>query len=69
MSKIVEKVEKPHSLLLEAFNCVEHLLVRDEIDIEKYDVLTRVLELFNDNCLELGEGIKLQLIDTSEKNT
>lgn len=69
MPKSIEKVEKPHSLLSEAFNCVEHLLVRDEINIEEYDVLTRVLELLNNNHLDLGEGIKLQLVDTSEKNT
>jgi hypothetical protein len=68
MSKTVN-VEKPHSLLSQALNCVEHLLVCDEIDTDDYCVLTRVLELMNNNLLELGEDIKLQLVDTRIKNT
>lgn len=66
MPKTIENVEKPHSLLSQALNCVEHMLICDEISIEKYDILTRVLELLNDNNLDLGEGIKLQLVDTSK---
>lgn len=57
----------PPSLKSEALNCIENLLIRDEICIDKYELITRVLDLLGlENCLDLGEGIKLQLVDVAE---
>jgi hypothetical protein len=55
------------SLKSEALNCIENLLIRDEICIDKYEILNRVLELLGyDNAFDLGEGIKIQLVDSKD---
>lgn len=68
MSK--NNVENPPTISLksDALNCVENLLVRDEITIDVYEVLNKVLELIGiNNVLDLGEGIKLQLLDVTAR--
>jgi hypothetical protein len=50
-----------------ALCCVENLLVRDEISIDVYEILNKVLDLLGcDSKLDLGEGILLQLVDSNK---
>jgi hypothetical protein len=68
MSKNVEVIPPTVSLKSEALNCVENLLVRDEITVDVYEVLNKVLEILGiNNTLDLGEGIKLQLVDVTAR--
>jgi hypothetical protein len=54
----------PPSLKKEALHCIENLLIRDEISIDKYELLSKVVELLGyDNLLELGDGLQLKLVD------
>jgi len=51
-------------LVREALNCIENLLIRDEIDINRYELLNGVIRLFDyENSLYLGEGIAIKLVD------
>lgn len=52
------------SLKSEALNCIENLLIREEVSIETYEILRKAFEILgNDNCFDLGDGIKLKLVD------
>jgi hypothetical protein len=55
------------SLKTEVLNCVEHLLVLDEISTETYYILTKVLGLLDcENEFNLGDGLKLKLVDCNK---
>lgn len=58
--------EAKTSVKKEAFNCVENLLVRDEISIETYQLLNRVIAILSGDSYDLGEGISLRLVDCKD---
>lgn len=54
-------------LKTEALNCVENLLIREQISIETYEILNKVLEALGyDNFFDLGDGIVLKLVDCNK---
>jgi hypothetical protein len=49
----------------EALNAIESLLVYDDIEVEKYESLRRVIDfLDHGNTFDLGDGLCIKLIDT-----
>lgn len=61
----MERVEKLKKLVKEeALNCVENLVVRDEISLETYELLSRVIAILSsNNTYDLGDGLLLKLVD------
>jgi hypothetical protein len=48
----------------EAFNCLENLLILDEISVDKYEILVKVIDMFGiDKMICLGDGIFIKLVD------
>jgi hypothetical protein len=63
----MHKIGEKNVLAKEALNCVEHLLILEEIGLDDYKVLNRVIELLNGkNCFNLGDGIMIELTDTKK---
>lgn len=47
-----------------AFNCIENLLLLEEITVDKYNILRKTVEMFGiDNIIYLGDGIVIKLVD------
>lgn len=60
----VGELAKNKTLKVEAMNCIENLLVRDEISIDKYELLHRLIELLGcENSYNLGEGLIIKIVD------
>lgn len=53
------------SLKKEALNCLEHLLVFGDIDVDKYHSLRQVVEMSDCNHeIPLGDGLKILIVDS-----
>jgi hypothetical protein len=63
----MQKIGEKNVLAKEALNCVEHLLILEEIGIDDYKVLNRVIEMLDGkNCFNLGDGIIINLTDSKK---
>jgi hypothetical protein len=63
-TKSCENVKESNNTKVEALNCIEHLLVLDEISVDKYELLRKVIEMFDEeDIIVLGDGIAIKLVD------
>lgn len=64
MHEVGESLAKKSTLKMEALNCIENMLIREEISVGKYEFLHRVIELLGcENSYNLGEGIIIKIVD------
>lgn len=52
----------PSEVKQEAINSIEHLLIMDNLCVDRYEILRKVLDMLDHgNSFDLGDGLKLQL--------